>query len=219
MGFFDKFNDATRTDNNKSPFGEAGLLGDPLHYAIGSKYDDFMRKTWEMPNKYAGQALTKFDTFDRKINPLHRAMDKTEIGGKIKDFVHNKPGDSALAILGTVFGGGALANSGAFGGMFGGSGGGGSDLGIFSNGGTGGIGTVGNGNAGAALPTAIQQGGGIGGTGGATGGGMTFGQFGKDFMKNGLGGGGGMPQLPGQQQQSQQPQRKPYLYRGQIIWL
>src|SRR6187402_408284 len=141
MGFFDQFSDSTSAGNHQSPFGEAGLLGDPLHYLGGKKYDKFMRKTWELPNEYVGKYLTKFDKFDRKINPLHKAMDKTSIGKKIADYAHNKPGDSALAVIGSVLGGGAV-----FGGGAGGSSGGG--LGIFSNGGEGGMSGVGQGNAG-----------------------------------------------------------------------
>lgn len=204
MGFFDNFNNALHGDNNSSPFGEAGLLGDPLHYLIGSKYDDFMRKTWEYPNKYAGQALTKFDTFDRKINPIHRAIDKTEIGGKIKEFVHNKPGDSALAIVGSVLGGGALLGgmggggaAGGGGGLVGGGSGGGSGLGVFANGGTGGMAGVGGGNAGTlAAQGGISGGAGMGSATSATPMGM------QDYMK--------MAQsMGGQQQQPQQPAAAP----------
>lgn len=107
---------STKTDNHSSPFGEAGLLLDPLAYVLGKKYKNFMRKTFELPNKVLSPALKKFDKFDRKINPIHRAIDKTEIGGKIADFVHNKPADSAGAILGSIFGGALLGGGGAAGG-------------------------------------------------------------------------------------------------------
>lgn len=184
MSFFGAFEDSLSAKNNSSPFGEAGLLGDPLHYLLGSKYDKFMRKTWEYPNKYIGKYITKFDKFDRKINPLHKAIDKTSFGKKAADYAHNKPGDSALAVLGSIFGGGALMS-----GMGGGSTGGG--LGVFSNGGTGGMGSVGTGNAGTLFANTGINTGGVGGVGttGASAPGM------GSMM------GQGMPQMPGQQKQ------------------
>jgi hypothetical protein len=222
MSFFDRFSQSLDKDNHLSPFGEAGLLGDPLHYIGGDKYDNFMRKTWETPNEVVGNGITKFDTYDRKVNPIHRAMDRTEIGGKIKDFVHNKPGDSAMAILGSIYGGGALMSgggasggSGMFGNMFGG-GGTGQGLGIFSNGGTGGMSQVGVGNAGV-----LAQSGGIGGGAGMGAAGTSAGpaQIGlsgnwQQYMKAGQ----SLPGMNGQQQQ-QDTGPKPYLYRGQVIWM
>jgi hypothetical protein len=213
VSFFDRFNASLSGDNHMSPFGEAGLLGDPLHYIVGDKYDKFMRKTWEKPNEIIGEKLTKFDDFDRKINPIHRAMDRTAIGGKIKDMVHNKPGDSALAVLGSIFGGGALLG-GAGGGSLGG--GTGQGLGIFSNGGAGGMSGVGGGNAGVlASQGGIGGGAGMGAAGSAAGPGMvSFGnQAGfQNLAQQGLGN-------LGQQQQPQQEGPKPYLYRGKIVWM
>src|SRR6476619_651801 len=100
MSFLDRFNASLSGGNHLSPFGEAGLLLDPLAYIGGDKYRNFMRKTWEVPNEKLGALLTKHDEIDRKINPIHRAIDRTEIGGKVAEMVHNKPGDSALAVLG-----------------------------------------------------------------------------------------------------------------------
>jgi hypothetical protein len=199
MGLFDAFSGSTSADNNESPFGEAGLLGDPLHYLGGKKYDKFMRKTWELPNEYVGKYLTKFDKFDRKINPIHHAIDRTAIGGKIADYAHNKPGDSALAVLGSVFGGGAL---------LGGAGGGstGSGLGIFSNGGTAGMGSVGGGNAGAlASSGGISGGAGMGTAGTAAGPGeLSF-------------GGGNWQQLAQQGMRGQQqPQQKNTAFQDEL---
>jgi len=243
MGIFDAFNNATRSDNNASPFGEAGLLGDPLHYLIGDKYDNFMRKTWEYPNEYAGKALTKFDTFDRKINPIHRAIDRTEIGGKIKDMVHNKPGDSALAVLGTIFGGGALMGGGAAGGagsggaIAGGGGGGGGAAGggaaLAGDGavGFGGVGTAGipanisadfagasyGGGAQGALAASHGIGGGAG-IGSATSGGGFLGSLQQNpqqylQMIQQSGMGGG------QQQQQQPHQLQPVVIKGRVWWI
>lgn len=226
MGFFDNFNRSTSSGNHMSPFGEAGLLFDPIYHATGGDkggYARFMRKSWEIPNEKVGGLIEKHDKYDRKINPLHRAMDKTEIGGKAKDMVHNKPGDSALAVLGAIYGGGALMGNmgggasggggqGMFGNMFGG-GGGGQNLGVFSNGGQAGMSGVGTGNAGTLFAnTGINTGGvaGVGGTG-AQGGLGSLGM--QDWMKLGQ-------SMPGQQQQQQQDSGpKPYLYRGQIIWM
>lgn len=161
---WDSFTESLSAKNNSSPFGEAGLFGDPLYYLTGKDkggYAKFMRKTWEYPNKYVGKYITKFDKFDRKINPLHKALDKTAFGKKAADYAHNKPGDSALAVLGSIFGGGAL---------MGGGGAGGSNLGVFSNGGTGGMSQVGTGNVGTLFGnTGINTGGvsGVGSTGAA----------------------------------------------------
>lgn len=160
MGLFDfkRFEDSTSSKNHMSPFGEAGLLFDPLAYIGGDKYRNFMRKTWEKPNEWLSPYAKKFHAFERKnpwINPLQAEIDKTEFGGKIKGMSENKPGDAALAIMGAAFGGGALLGGG------GGSSAGGfqgygemggfqpsSDLGIFGNGGQGGMGSVGQGNMG-----------------------------------------------------------------------
>lgn len=159
MGIFDAFNDATKSGNHSSPFGEAGLALDPLAHILGDKYKKFMRKTWEIPNKELSPYVKKFNKFDRKINPMHKAIDKTQFGEDARNMVENKPGDSALAILGAVFGGGALMGGGAGGGA--GSGGfsgygqmggfqpsSGSNLGVFSNGGVNGMQGVGGGNMG-----------------------------------------------------------------------
>lgn len=220
MGFFDAFNKSTKSGNHMSPFGEAGLMFDPLHYIGGDKYDRFMRKTWEIPNEKVGGLLEKHDKYDRKINPLHRAIDKTEIGGEIKETVHNKPGDSALAVLGAIYGGGALMSgmgggASGGGGMFGSSTGGG-NLGIFSSGGQGGMSGVGSGNAGQLFANTGINTGGVGGVGG-TGAQGGLGQLGmQDWMKMGQ----SMPGMPGMQgQQQQQSGPKPYLYRGQIVWM
>jgi hypothetical protein len=203
MGFLDRFNASTSSGNHMSPFGEAGLLFDPLAYIGGDKYKNFMRKTWEKPNEWLSPIIKKHDEYDRKINPLHRAMDKTEIGGEIKDMVHEKPADSALAILGSIFGGGAL-----MGGLGGGGGAGGAQgqgLGLFANGGQGGMTGVGGGNAGA-----LAQAGGIpggAGMGSATPAASTSWQ--DLVMKQGLGGvPGANTGVPPQQQppQYQPPQ-------------
>lgn len=234
MGIFDAFNNSLNKDNHLSPFGEAGLLGDPLHYIVGDKYDNFMRKTWEMPNQYAGQYLTKFDKFDRKINPIHRAIDRTAIGGKIADYAHNKPGDSLMAVLGAVYGGGALMAGGgggsAGGGMVGGGsasggnaggmlgnmfgGGGGQGLGIFSNSGQAGMSGVGGGNAGAlAASHGIGGGAGLGTAGtGAGAGTVGFSSNPQSYMRAAQG-------MPGQQQQQQQQGPKPYWYRGRVVYM
>jgi hypothetical protein len=204
MGLFDRFNASLNTGNSMSPFGEAGLLGDPLHYLLGDKYDRFMRKTWEKPNEVVGPLIKKFDQkVDRKINPLHKAIDKTEIGGEASNLAYNKPGDTALAVLGSIFGGGAL-----MGGLGGGSAGGGSNLGMFANGGQGGLTGLGGGNAGA-----LAQSGGI--SGGAGMGSATpaagMGQFDIKSMM-GQGGFGSMPGMstgvPGQGM-GQAPQSAP----------
>lgn len=157
MKTFDAFTNSTSTKNHESPLGEAGLLGEPLHYLGGKKYDNFMRKTWEKPNEWLSSAIKKHDKVDRKINPFHKWMDSTKIGGKIKDFVHAKPADSAAIILGSIFGGGALLGGGGAGGGGGATGG---DLGIFSNGGVNGMQGVGGGNMGNLV---AQQGGAAGG--------------------------------------------------------
>lgn len=174
MGIFDNFNNATKGGNHSSPFGEAGLLFDPLYYLTGKdkgKYAKFMRKTWEVPNEKLSPYVKKFNKFDRKINPMHKAIDETGFGADAREMVENKPGDSALAVLGSIFGGGALMG-GLGGGSAGGGAAGGSNLGVFSNGGQAGLQGVGTGNAGNLYAsTGINTGGvgGVGGTGTSTG--------------------------------------------------
>ncbi len=220
MSYFDAFNDSLSSGNHMSPFGEAGLLFDPLAQIGGDKYRNFMRKTWEYPNEYLGKALKKHDEYDRKINPLHKAMDKTEIGGKIKEMVHNKPGDSALAVLGTIFGGGALMGGGAsgggmFGNMFGGGGAQSPNLGVFSNGGQGGMAGVGQGNAGQLFANTGINTGGVGGVGGV---GQGMGGFANVSPQTWMQAGQALPGMqPQQQQQNTGP--KPYLWKGKVVWM
>jgi hypothetical protein len=220
---FDAFNESTKSGNHMSPFGEAGLAFDPLSKLFGSNYDKLMRKTWEEPNKALSPYVTKFHEWERKnpwVNPLQAEIDKTEMGGKIKGMSENKPGDAALAIMGAAFGGGALMSGmggggAAGGGAAGGGSSGGGGLGIFSNGGAGGMGSVGTGNAGSLFgSTGINTGGvgGVGGTG-ASGGLSQLGM--QDWMSLGQQG----QSLMGGQQQQQNTGPKPYLYRGQIVWM
>lgn len=224
VGFFDKFNESTSSGNHMSPFGEAGLLFDPLSKIIGSDYDKFMRKTWEEPNKALSPYVKKFHQFERDnpwINPLQAEIDKTEIGGKVKGMSENKPGDAALAIMGAAFGGpalmggmGGMGGGGASGGIGGGaSGGSGGGLGLFSNGGQGGMAGVGQGNVGQLFGSTGINTGGVGGVGGTGAGGFMEQAGGmQGLMQMGQG-------LPGQQQQQEPEGPKPYLYRGQIIWM
>lgn len=222
MGIFDAFNNSLNLQNNSSPFGEAGLLGDPLHYLVGDKYDNFMRKTWEYPNQYLGDAVKKYNVIDRKINPLNRAIDRTSIGKKLRDLGENKPGDTTLAVLGSIFGGGALLGGGAAGGGGGsiapgmvgadtaeasstmpalgsslapGEAGGlltNSGLGAFANGGVGGMAGIGGGNAGSLAASQGISGG--AGFGSASPSSMGL----QDYLK--------MAQSMNQQQQQPQPQ-------------
>ncbi len=104
-GTFDKLKESLDVSNHMSPFGEAGLLGDPLHYIGGDKYDNFMRQTWEKPNEFLGKGVTKFNVFDRQLNPLHAAIDQTKFGAGARQLVENKPAD----VIGSIFGGGAIA--------------------------------------------------------------------------------------------------------------
>jgi hypothetical protein len=227
VAFLDDFNKSTKSGNHMSPFGEAGLLFDPLAYIGGDKYKNFMRKTWEGPNKALSPAVKKFHAFEKKvnpyINPLQAEIDKTELGGKVKTTSENKPGDAALAILGAVFGGGALlggmgggaggaggaggggAGAGELGGLGGWGGGTQSGLGIFSNGGAGGMAGVGGGNAGA-LATAGGVGGGAG-MGSATAGGSQMGM--QDWMQLGQQGMGAMGGQGGNGGGNQPPQYQP----------
>lgn len=199
MGFFDNFNDSTKGGNHSSPFGEAGLLFDPLYYLTGKdkgKYAKFMRKTWEVPNEKLSPYVKKFNKFDRKINPLHKAIDQTGVGADAREMVENKPGDSALAILGAAFGGGALMG-GMGGGSAGAGAGGGANLGVFSNGGTAGMGSVGSGNAGTLFANTGINTGGVGGVGGTGAGSGSM-----DWMQLAQEGAGAMGQ-------GQQPQQTP----------
>lgn len=150
---FDDVEHALSGDNSESPGTRFGLKFDPLSYLLGKKYRNFINKTGDKLNSTLAPIQKKVNKFDRKINPIHRAIDRTELGGEVKQWVENKPGST----MGLVYGGGA-----AYGGLTGGASGG-SNLGIFSNGGQQGMGGVGGGNAGAlANSGGIEGGAGIG---------------------------------------------------------
>lgn len=187
------FNDvehALSGDNSESPGTRFGLKFDPLAYLFGKKYRDLINKTGDKLNSTLAPIQKKVNKFDRKINPLHRAIDRTELGGQVKQWVENKPGST----MGLVYGGGA-----AYSGLAGGSGAGGSDLGIFSNGGTSGMGGVGGGNAGALANAGGIEGG--AGMGSATEGGAAFDW--QSLAKQGL------------QQSNPQQQQRAAAIRGQ----
>jgi hypothetical protein len=221
MGFFDNFNKSTSSGNHMSPFGEAGLLFDPIYRLTGEDdgaYAKFMRKTWEKPNEWLSPYAKKFHQFERDnpwINPLQSEIDKTEIGGKIKGMSENKPADSVLAIMGAAFGGGALlggmgggsAGGGSSGGLLGGeAAGSGQGLGIFANNGAQGMGSVGSGNAGALFANTGINTGGVAGVGG-TGASATSGLGAQEYMQLGQGLLGGQQQQP--QQQAMVPPSQP----------
>jgi hypothetical protein len=153
---FDDVKGAMSGSNSKSPGTRFGLKFDPLAYIFGKKYRDLINKSGDTLNKTLAPIQKSVNKVDRKINPVHKAIDKTAIGGKVKQWVENKPGST----MGLVYGGGA-----AYGGLSGAGGGAasGADLGVFSNGGTAGMGSVGGGNAGAlASSGGIEGGAGIG---------------------------------------------------------
>jgi hypothetical protein len=220
MGFFDNFNESMSSGNHMSPFGEAGLLFDPIYRLTGEDdgaYAKFMRKTWEKPNEWLSPYAKKFHAWERKnpwINPLQAEIDKTEIGGNIKGWSENKPADSIFAITGAAFGGPALlggmgggaAGGGAAGGGAAGGGSTGGGLGLFSNGGVQGMGSVGSGNAGALFANTGINTGGVAGVGG-TGASATSGLGTQDYLKMGQGLLGGQQQQP--QQQAMAPPSQP----------
>lgn len=144
--------------NHESIGTRFGLKFDPLAYIFGKKYKDFINKTGDTANEFLSEKVMKpVNKFDRKINPIHRAIDRTSIGGKVHEWTDNKPGSTLGLVAGGYAAGSALAGGGgaAAGGGGGGAaaggglGAGGGGLGVFANGGAGGLAGVGGGNAGA----------------------------------------------------------------------
>lgn len=184
--------------SNASPGARFGLMFDPLAYAFGDKY----RK------EITGHG-------DKANLELSKLLGTDDRGG----WAANKPASTIGLMAAAYYGGGAMmggaGGGSAGGGMFGSSTGGG-NLGLFSNGGQGGMAGVGSGNAGSLFANTGINTGGVGGVGG-TGAQGGLGQLGmQDWMKLGQ----GMPGMGGgQQQQQEQSGPKPYLYRGQIVWM
>jgi hypothetical protein len=177
------------------------------------------------PTAYLADAFGKGDNYRGMIEKSGREMNKTlssAIGSDDRGgWVANKPASTIGLMVGGYYAGGGLMGGGGGGsggagggGMFGSQGGTG-NLGLFSNGGQGGMGSVGTGNAGSLFgSTGINTGGvgGVGGTG-ASGGLSQLGM--QDWMSLGQQG----QSLMGGQQQQQNTGPKPYLYRGQIVWM
>jgi hypothetical protein len=188
-------------ESNLSPGTRFGLMFDPVRYSLkpfglDDKYADFINKTGDQSN------LT-----------LSKAIGTDDRGG----WAANKPVSTiGLATAGYFTGGGLMGSGG--GGGAGGAGGGSQPWGgFFGNGGQGGMAGVGQGNAGQLFANTGINTGGVGGVGG-TGAGGFMQQAGG--MQGLMGMAQGMPGMQQQPQQEQQPQgKRPYLYRGQIIYL
>jgi hypothetical protein len=142
-------------------------------------------------------------TGDQANLTLSKAIGSDDRGG----WAANKPASTIGLMAAAYYGGGALMGGGGGGGASGGS-----NLGIFGNGGQGGMAGVGSGNVGQLFGSTGINTGGVAGVGG-TGQGMFGSMNPQQMMQMGQG-------MPGMQQpQQQQEGPKPYLYRGQIVWM
>ncbi len=133
-GFFDNFTNSLSFDNNASPFGEAGLMFDPIYHATGGDdgaYARIMRESWETPNEVLAPYAAKFHQWEREnpwLNPLQAEIDKTSVGTSVKQFSEAKPADTIFGIIagsalagGMGGGAGAGASGGSTAGGFGGA--------------------------------------------------------------------------------------------------
>lgn len=178
-----------------SPGARFGLAFDPTSYMLDlfGKGDEY-RKAVEGSGDWMNERLSG-------------ALGTSDRGG----WAANKPASTIGLLVGGYYGAGGMLGSGGLG-----SGGGSQgSLGIFSNGGRAGLSGVGGGNAGA-----LASQGGIGGGAGLGAAGVGAGPGTVGFSSNPQAYMNLAGQLPGQQQQQpQQDQRKPYWYRGQIVWM
>lgn len=175
--------DSDSADNNKSWLARAGSFGqqytDPLYLIFGEKYTDQLEEWADKGNSFLSK-IAKQDPVvqaDRRNNPLQ----DTEEGEHVGDWAENKPVDSIAAVLGAIFGGGALlgaGGAGAGGGTAGGTGAaaGGGGLGVMGGSLPAGIEgvTVTASSGGGALPAAI---------GGGAAGASTTANNGNDWWK------------------------------------
>lgn len=204
------------------------LRQDPKRAVLG--VDPLSTKAWnavlgehkepivdQLGGAYGGHVVSAFGNKDGGV--YKRAQDAgidTKAGGQLQDAAH---------VISAIYGGNGLygagggnAGSGIGGpfqnaqGFMGSSGSG--NLGLFSNGGKAGLGGLGGGNAGAlANAGGISGGAGYGAAGSAAGpGSLGLSSNWQTYAKAGQG-------LLGQPQQQQQSGPKPYLYKGNIVWL
>jgi hypothetical protein len=161
--------DSDSASNNKSWLARAGSFGqqytDPLYWIFGEKYTNQLEEWADKSNSFLSK-IAKQDPVvqaDRRNNPLQ----DSEEGEHVGDWAENKPVDSIAAVLGAIFGGGALmggAGAGAGGGTAGGTAGGaagGGGLGVMGGSlpaGMEGVVVTGSSGGGGALPAAIGGG-------------------------------------------------------------
>lgn len=225
-------------------FDPLHYLAEP--FGFQDNYDAFVNKSGDFLNKQGSSVAQPIDKFARQYDPLHKAITSTQTGDSIARWGVNKPASAAGVIYGGIEGAGALLGGG---GQAGGAGGqiptygqyggfqGNSGLGVFANGGQGGMAGVGGGNAGA-----LAASGKIAGGAGAAGLPSQYTDYAakaNGLLDQGGGGGGGMLGSPfqpvsmpmgsspqGSQSSIDQRQRgmkgfgrRPYSYRGSIVWV
>ena len=193
---------ALKSDNSESPGARFGLMFDPTAYLLDAVgYGD----------KYRKAVTGSGDWANERLSGMLGAR-----GGN--GWVANKPASTIGLLAAGYFGGGAALSGMGGGGAAGGAGGAGSagqGLGVFSNGGVGGLSGVGGGNAGAlAASHGISGGAGLGSASTAGGGFMGSMKDPRSWMQMAQ----QMPQ--GQQQQQQQPRPlQPVMIRGRVFWI
>lgn len=196
--------------SSASPGARFGLMFDPTAYMLdavgyGDKYRDAVKGSGDWMNEKLSSTL---GTNDR--------------GG----WAANKPASTIGLMVGGYYAGGGLLGSGAGSGTGAGAGGGTSAPwgGVFGQGGTQGMSGVGTGNAGQLFANTGINTGGVGSVGG-TGSPGFMGSMQQMNPQQMMQLAQQMPGAQGQQQQQQQQQsqppqgKRPYLYRGQVVYL
>lgn len=175
----------------ESPGARFGLMFDPTAYTL-----DLIGKG----DKYR-ELVTK--SGDEANRTLSSALGTDDRGG----WAANKPASTLGLLTGGYYAGAGLLGGGAQGG---------NGLGFFGNAGKAGMSGVGQGNVGQLFGSTGINTGGVAGVGG-TGAGGFMQQAGG--VKGLLGMAQGMPGMQQQPQQQQQQGPKPYLWKGQIVWM
>ena len=108
---------AVKGDNHSSAVGAVGSIGqrfsDPLATLFGEKYLTLINDT--LPTA-VNSALSPVAKAGAKLDPLHYVGgDVGDAQKKGEDWITNKPGDTLAAVIGAIYGAGALAGSGGAG--------------------------------------------------------------------------------------------------------
>jgi len=118
MGIFDEdFDESLSGKNHKSPGTRFGLKFDPMAYFLdlfgkGDDYRDFINKTGDTANKAVSKVAKPLHKFTTQIDPIAKAVDDSKEGGKVNEWVTNKPASAVGIVTGAMAGGSALSGLG-----------------------------------------------------------------------------------------------------------